>query len=41
VSNARPELKALAHEVIGSNQDDSVVEWLRRKEGAARQSAPA
>jgi hydroxymethylpyrimidine pyrophosphatase-like HAD family hydrolase len=29
MSNARNELKALAHEVIGSNQEDSVVKWLR------------
>jgi Cof subfamily protein (haloacid dehalogenase superfamily) len=29
VANARDELKALAHEVIGSNQEDSVVKWLR------------
>ena len=31
VSNARPEIKALAHEIIGSNQEDSVVGWLRGK----------
>ena len=31
VSNARPELKALAHETIGSNQEDSVIRWLRAK----------
>jgi 5-amino-6-(5-phospho-D-ribitylamino)uracil phosphatase len=31
VSNARPELKALAHETIGSNQQDSVIRWLRAK----------
>ncbi len=38
VSNARPELKALAHEVIGSNQDDSVVRWLR---GTGTRGAPS
>ena len=29
VANARPEVREIAHEVIGSNQEDSVVRWLR------------
>ena len=29
VSNAVPELKSLAHEVIGSNEEDSVVKYVR------------
>jgi Cof subfamily protein (haloacid dehalogenase superfamily) len=29
VGNAREELKALAHETIGTNQEDSVLRWLR------------
>lgn len=28
VANARDEVKALAHEMIGTNQEDSVVRWL-------------
>ena len=31
MANARPELKALAHETIGTNQEDSVIRWLRGK----------
>ncbi len=31
VENAKTELKALAHETIGSNQEESVVRWLRGK----------
>ena len=27
-ANARPELKSVAHEVIGSNGEDSVVRWI-------------
>ncbi len=33
VANARQEIKALAHETIGSNEDDSVVRWLRGRKG--------
>jgi hydroxymethylpyrimidine pyrophosphatase-like HAD family hydrolase len=27
-ANARPELKRIAHEVIGTNSEDSVVRWI-------------
>jgi 5-amino-6-(5-phospho-D-ribitylamino)uracil phosphatase len=27
-ANARPELKRIAHEVIGTNGEDSVVRWI-------------
>jgi hypothetical protein len=31
MANAHPAVKALADEIIGSNQEDSVVRWLRGK----------
>ncbi|MDX2282972.1 MAG: HAD family hydrolase [Bacteroidia bacterium] len=45
VANAKPEIKALADEVIGSNETDSVIEYLAKATGRAwtetpRRSAP-
>ena len=32
MANARDEVKALAHEMTGSNQEDSVIAWIRARE---------
>ncbi|HUJ74604.1 MAG TPA: HAD hydrolase family protein, partial [bacterium] len=36
VRNAIPDVKALAHEVIGSNEEDSVLRWISRHHAGAQ-----